>query len=409
MSGSIVIPGAALAVAIAVTAALMLSRFGRTNQWIATVTPLASIIGSGFLVCGPLLAREFGIYAAPAMALLLLLAYAVGGVIRFNIAHAEPHLATAGRTDTAHWLARTGQAVLAIAYAVSVAYYLKLLAMFALKAAGSQSEIAGNVIVTAILAALALLALRGGLRRVEHVAHASVSIKLGLIAGMLAALGIAWAWHGAGADAAPVPVPAIDFQSVLLLLGLLITVQGFETSRYMGEEYDAPTRIRTMRHAQLIAAGIYIAFLGLLTPWLGDAAQSQGVAGVLDVMTGIAAMLGSLVLAAAVASQLSAAVADSIGSTGIAIELSDKRLGVAQGFMIAAGLSVAVTWLTDSMVVIAVASRAFAAYYAIQCAIAIAVARADGKADWRRQAGFAALALICIAAALFGAPAEGEG
>ncbi|MFL9839677.1 hypothetical protein ABS767_01765 [Sphingomonas sp. ST-64] len=409
MSGQFVIPAAALAVAIAITAALMLSRFGRSDQWIATVTPLASIIGSGFLVCGPLLAREFGLYAAPAMAVLLLLAYAIGAVIRFNIAHAEPHLAQAGRTDTAHWMARVGQVVLAIAYAVSVAYYLKLLAMFALKAAGSQSELIGNIIVTAILGVLALLALRGGLRRVEHVAHASVSIKLGLIGGMLAALGIGWAWHGGTAGSFPVPVPGLDGQSLLLLLGLLITVQGFETSRYMGEEYDAPTRIRTMRHAQLIAAGIYIAFLVLLTPWLGDAAHSRGVAGVLDVMTGIAAPLGSLVLAAAVASQLSAAVADAIGSTGIAIELSGKRLGVAAGFLIAAGLSISVTWFTNSVMVIALASRAFAAYYAIQCGIGIAVARADGKAGLLRQCGFAALAAICVAAALFGAPAEGEG
>ena len=175
MSGTIAIPAAALAVAIAITAALMLSKFGRSDQWIATVTPLASIIGSGFLVCGPLLAREFGLYAAPAMAVLLLLAYAIGGVIRFNIAHAEPHLAHARSNDTAHWMARVGQVVLAIAYAVSVAYYLKLLAMFALKAAGSHSELIANVIVTAILGVLALLALSGGLRRVEHVAHASVS------------------------------------------------------------------------------------------------------------------------------------------------------------------------------------------------------------------------------------------
>ena len=408
MSGSIIISGAALVVAAAITVALMLSRFGRTDQWIATVTPLASIIGSGFLVCGPLLAREFGIYAAAAMALLLLLAYAVGGAIRFNIAHAEPHLARGGG-DTVHWLARGGQVVLAIAYAVSVAYYLKLLAMFALKAAGSQSELIGNGIVTAILAALALLALTGGLRRVEHVAHASVSVKLGLIGGMLAALGIGWALRGDSAGTTPVPVPGLDFQSVLLLLGLLITVQGFETSRYMGEEYDAPTRIRTMRHAQWIAAAIYIAFLLLLTPWLGDAARSQGVAGVLDVMTGIATPLASLVLAAAVASQLSAAVADAIGSTGIAIELSGKKLGVPVGFAIAAGLSVGVTWFTNSTMVIALASRAFAAYYAIQCCIGIAVARADGKAGPARQVGFAVLALICIAAALFGAAAEGEG
>ena len=49
----------ALVVALAVTLALTFGRFARSDSWRATVTPLASIIGSGFLICGPLLAREF--------------------------------------------------------------------------------------------------------------------------------------------------------------------------------------------------------------------------------------------------------------------------------------------------------------------------------------------------------------
>lgn len=79
-------------IALAITAILSFSGFARTPTWRATVTPLASILGSGFLICGPLLAREFGSAAIAAMA-----------------------------------------ALLAIAYAVSVAYYLKLLAEFAMK------------------------------------------------------------------------------------------------------------------------------------------------------------------------------------------------------------------------------------------------------------------------------------
>src|SRR5690606_38881785 len=85
----IAIVAISLAAGIAVWAALTFSRIADSPRWMATVPPLASIIGSGFLVCGPLLAREFGMLAAPAMGLLLLLAYAVGAVIRFNIAEAE--------------------------------------------------------------------------------------------------------------------------------------------------------------------------------------------------------------------------------------------------------------------------------------------------------------------------------
>ena len=61
-----------------------------SSNWKATVTPLASIMGSGFLVSAPLLAGIVGNLAVVCMALLLVLAYMVGGAIRFNIRHFEP-------------------------------------------------------------------------------------------------------------------------------------------------------------------------------------------------------------------------------------------------------------------------------------------------------------------------------
>lgn len=110
--------------AVAVSALLSFGRLARSTGWKATVTPLASIIGSGFLICGPLLAREFGSAALPAMAALLALAYAVGGVVRFNIIHVENHAATLRLNDPFACAMRVGQFLLAIAYSVSVAYYL---------------------------------------------------------------------------------------------------------------------------------------------------------------------------------------------------------------------------------------------------------------------------------------------
>lgn len=46
-------------------------------------------MGSGFLVCAPLLFANIGNYAVFAMGGLLCLAYAVGAVIRFNIRYGE--------------------------------------------------------------------------------------------------------------------------------------------------------------------------------------------------------------------------------------------------------------------------------------------------------------------------------
>jgi hypothetical protein len=59
-------------------------RLGKSTGWKATVTPLASIMGSGFLVSAPLLAGLVGNLAVFCMSGLLVLAYGVGGAIRCN-------------------------------------------------------------------------------------------------------------------------------------------------------------------------------------------------------------------------------------------------------------------------------------------------------------------------------------
>lgn len=96
-------------VAALVTIALTFGNFAKSHIWRATVTPLASIIGSGFLICGPLLAREFGSGAIAAMALLLLIAYAAGAVLRYNIVHVENHSVSLGFHDRLAWAMRVAQ------------------------------------------------------------------------------------------------------------------------------------------------------------------------------------------------------------------------------------------------------------------------------------------------------------
>ena len=394
--------------ALAVTALLSFGPVARSTGWKATVTPLASIIGSGFLICGPLLAREFGAAALPAMAALLALAYAVGGVVRFNIVHVENHAATLRLNDPFAWAMRVAQFLLAIAYSVSVAYYLKLLAEFILKSMpftlGNHALVA-NCIVTAIIGALTLLTYSGDLKRIEQAAHTTVAVKIGIIAGLLTGLAVWWMTHAA----APVDLPpaAVSVTSIPLLLGLLITVQGFETSRYLGESYDQATRVRTMRYAQWLSSAIYLAFLALLTPFLRQAAHAEGVAGILDIMALVAPIMGIFVLVGAVSSQLSAAIADSIGSGGLIIEVSRRKLGVRTAFLVANALAVAVVWLTDPFEVIALSSRAFALFYAVQAGLAFWVSQRTQAGSPLLRAGFVVVGLVCVVAALVGAPAEG--
>jgi hypothetical protein len=396
----------AVIVAVAVVAALSFAPFAKGVTWRATVTPLASIIGSGFLICGPLLAKEFGAAAIWAEVALLLIAYAVGAVLRFNIANAEPYLLAASFHDRVAWLARIAQVILAFAYAISVAYYLKLLAEFGLRYVPIDPAMHGlvsNLLVTGVMATLAVLVLIGGMERAEHLAHASVSLKLGVIAGLMAALAAYWLLHGA-TEAAP---PArLRLGGIPLLLGLLITVQGFETSRYLGHAYAPEVRIRTMRYSQWISAAIYLGFLLLLWPFLARAARAPGVAGILDIMELAAPFMGVFVLVGAVSSQLSAATADSIGSAGLLNEVSRRKFPLKTAFATASALALAVVWLTDPFQVIALSSRAFALFYALQCLLAIWVARRTRAGGWRAQAAIAVVGIICLIATAMGAPAE---
>ena len=91
-------------------------------------------MGSGFLISAPLLAGVVGNLAVICMALLLVLAYLVGGVIRFNIRHFEPiENQERGLAQTMAFFSRI---VLTCAYFISITYYLQLLAAFLLNSFG---------------------------------------------------------------------------------------------------------------------------------------------------------------------------------------------------------------------------------------------------------------------------------
>jgi len=150
----------------------------------------------------------------------------------------------------------------------------------------------------------------------------------------------------------------------------------------------------------------YLAFLALLTPFLGRAAEAKGVAGIVDIMGLVAAPMVAFVLVAAIASQLSAAVADSIGSGGLMSELSRRKLNAPIAFSVAGALAVGVVWLTDPLQVVALSSRAFALFYACQCLLAHFVCARTGAGSGLQRVGFVVIGLICLVAALIGAPAE---
>lgn len=153
----------------------------------AMVTPLASIIGSGFLVSVPLLASRLGIWSVVAICGLCLLAWFIGGAIRFNIAHAEP-LCTLGGRDVLNRVERGSHLVLAAAYFVSVTYYLALLGAFVVKLTGADWPVMGTMIASAFVIGICAMGVTRGLSGVERAEKLTVAMNLSAILALLVTL-----------------------------------------------------------------------------------------------------------------------------------------------------------------------------------------------------------------------------
>ncbi len=398
---------------IAAAVIIFSKKLESSTTWQATVTPLASIIGSGFLVSVPLLANEVGNWAIIAMAALIGAAYLVGSAIRFNIRYGEPIFAQAATTEEIHLIQsfeKLSHFVLAFAYFISVAYYLVLLGNFLLKGIGIQNPDAAKVIATVILAAIGSLGLFKGLSMVERVEKYTVGINLSVIAALL--VGLVW-YNGSslidGTWQLKSDSPPFTLHTVQVLLGLLIVVQGFETSRFMGDEYDAETRIKTMRYAQLISTGIYIAFFAFVTALFRFLENDTGITAIIHLVGYVALVLPMMLTVGAVASQFSASVADSVGAGGLLHDIAEGKLAVRHAYPLIALTSICVTWNTNVFSIITLASQAFALFYFVQSSVAFLIARniKDLENRTRKMTIFVLVALFCLSIVLFGVPSGG--
>lgn len=390
-------------VALSIAAAVLFRPAVANNPiWRATVTPLASIIGSGFLVLAPLLVREFGLAAIWVMAALCLVAYALGAVIRWNIVcldQAGQTLATAEQRveSVSSW-------ALAFAYVISVCYYLNLFGAFAMRMTPYNDPIHGKWMTTAVLLVIGVIGWRGGLKSLERAETVSVAVKLAVIAGLLAGM----AYHsGLLAYAGHLQHHAghFNWDSVRLIFGLIITVQGFETSRYLGEGYDAATRVRTMRYAQWLASAIYMVYIGLAAVSFPADAMGVRETAIIDMTRHISPVLPILLVIAALAAQFSAAVADTNGCGGLTEEMSRGRIRSRSAYVLLVALALALTWSANIYQIISYASRAFAVYCALQCALAALLSQRTGGSTLRTIA-FALLAVLLTAAAGLGTAVE---
>jgi hypothetical protein len=402
-----ILDGVIIVVALSVGAYLALAkRLAASSNWRATVTPLASIMGSGFLVSAPLLAGIVGNLALFCMAILLVLAFMVGGAIRYNIRYFEPI------ENSGHGLAQNtaflSRIVLALAYFISVTYYLQLLAAFLLSVFGVNNHLAANGITTLLLLSIGGIGIWRGLGGLEKIEKYAVSLNLGMIGALLLALVIynLTSWFNGTWTLSSIS-SQIDFHDMRVLLGLLIVVQGFETSRYLGGEHPAEQRIVTMRAAQLLSTVIYLVFIALTTVLFHDGLGAD-VTAIIGMVKPVAVVLPILLVIAAIGSQFSAAVADNSGAGGLIEDITHHRLPMRYAYLLILLVTVALTWETNVNEIIAYASRAFALYYMLQCAVAFCVAWQRKEQSHRplRLAYFTFLTLMCCLVFLLGLPSE---
>lgn len=386
---------------IVALAAVFHPRTINSVTWRATVTPLASIIGSGFLVLGPILKHGFGILGVGIMFLLCAIAYLFGAAIRFNIRQYDRSDATVskvvGRLETVSSYA------LSIAYVVSITYYLNLFGAFAVSLTPVDDQTHARIVTTAALVFIAVFGWMRGFAVLERIEEGTVGVKLAIIAGLLASFVAFFFQRLSSGDLCLETSTTFDFQSITVALGLVITVQGFETSRYLGNEFDAETRIRTMKLSQWVSTAIYVFYIALTTFCFSEAEVPNSETAIIGMTKLVAPVLPAMLVAAALAAQFSAAVADTGGCGGLVEEVTDHRVKSKTAFLLIGIAGVALTWIADIYLIISYASRAFAVYYAFQCAIAASFAARGRK---KLALVFGLLSVIALAIALLGRSAE---
>ena len=386
-------------------------RLTKSESWRATLTPLSSIIGSGFLIIAPLLASVVGAYAPLAVAGIVVLAYGIGGVIRFNIIHAEPLLHDKKAHPVIYKIDLFANTVLSFAYVTAVAFYLSLLSSFLLNYIGfGDSPALERTLTTIIIVFIATAGFIRGLGGLEKLEAYSMSLQLSIVAALLTGIFV-YDYNFIQSERSLI----FDVQDrswiikACMLFGILLVVQGFETSRFLGEKYSAEIRVQTMRRAQLISGALYVVSVIALMPIVQHINLANIQISEIVSATGLAAtILPLMLIVAAIMSQFSAAVADTVGAGCLVSESSSGNISTNYCYLIVSVFAIILIWTANLLEIISFASRAFALYYLLQCVIALIVSYHlyEHKGYRLLRAHFATVATILAFIVIFAIPAK---
>ncbi len=363
-------------------------------------TPLASIFGSGFLIIISVLGGTVGEYAVLAMAAICALAYAVGSVIRYNIKTAEPIIETGQASRLTVNFERIADLALVPAYVISVTLYLRILSSYALGYFKIDTDFHEQILTTCVIGLILAVALTKGLKVLEGLEKIALMITLVIIAVLIIAFGFYDLSVISTGNMQLPTFPKKDLWHIATVLGgTLIVVQGFETTRYLSAEFDTETRIRACRNSQIISTAVYLLFVGLATPLMHFLPTGVSDNALMALAGIVAVWLPVPLVLAAIFSQFSAATADAIGGSGNLSELTNKRIKENLTYILICGFAILLCWTADTLQILALASRAFAFYYLLQCLVAISVADTHREKLW-----FGAIGIILTFITIFAVP-----
>jgi len=363
--------------------------------------PLASIFGSGFLVIVPVLASSVGPYSLLAMMVVAFVAFQAGAVVRHNILYVEPVL-EAGKNHITLLLERLSSLALVAAYIVSVCLYVHILSSFVLGAFHMDSDFNKSLLTSLVIGVITVIGVMGGLNPLEKLENWALSLTLAILGLLL--IGFASydisSYLDVGSFTMPVMPERSLWEMVTIVAGTLIVVQGFETTRYLGRQFDTWTRILASRWSQYLSLTVYIVFVALALPVVtvlnGDYSDNS----LILLAAEVSALLVTPLILAASLSQFSAAVADTLAAAENMVEMTHNRVNQRLGYLFVGVIAIALAWSGSTFAIITLASRAFAFYYFLQCIVGFTVCESHCE---RARLSFVALALLFVL--IFAVPA----
>ena len=387
-------------------------RLSKSESWQATLTPLSSIIGSGFLIMAPLLASVVGPLTPLAVVGIVILAYTIGTVIRFNIQHVEPRMLEGSLCLVTRQIEMIGNVALCMAYMVAVAFYLSLLSSFLMNYMEIQSMVAERMLTSSIIAFIAIVGYIKGLGGLEKLESISMTIQLAIVGALLLGLFVYGLNFMASEEVLELKYQEREWTTQLrIMAGALLVVQGFETSRFLGTKYDPEVRVITMRRAQIISGVLYVLAVVALLPVVQHLdLLNVKLANIVQVTGLVAVVLPVMLIGAAIMSQFSAAVADTGGAGGLLYQNSGSRFSTELSYVAISLAAIILVWSTDLLHIITLASQAFAIYYFLQALLALNFCYRDCQPGarmtiWMRMM-FMMLSVLLLAVVFFAIPAE---